>query len=178
MKCPDLRGIRGSFVHYCCYWDLSMPSLIQGLHSIHLYIHVLVFDVVLEVADKTLAALRQARTGHMYPTRKRKIKEEVNSLFKQTKKKGKGNVWKHQFVCLATRDQECIPKKDDLLKAGLGEKVIEFDDLDMDTYSYHETILDAFPKLRDGGGFMFYKCTVSSRALEPLLRLFYHHLRC
>ena len=147
-------------------------SSIQGLHSIHLYIHVLIFDVVLEAADKTLAALRQARTSHMHPTRKRKIKEEVNSLFKQTKKKGKGNVWKHRFVCLATRDQERIPttdvEKDDLLKAGLGEKVIEFDDLDMDTYSYRETILDAFPKLRDGGGFMFYKCTVNSRALEPL----------
>ena len=44
-------------------------------------------------------------------------------------------MWKHRFVCLAYRDQVKIPTtdtdKDELLKAGLGEKVVEFDDLDM-----------------------------------------------
>ena len=68
-------------------------SSFQGLHQ---YIFKCCFLMLCwEAADKTLAALRQARTSHMHPTRKRKIKEEVNSLFKQTKKKGKGNVWKH-----------------------------------------------------------------------------------
>lgn len=122
---------------------------------------------VLEAADKALSALRQARSGI---SKKRKVKEEVNFLFK--KKAKKGTTWKHRFVCLAYRDQYRIPTtdtdKDDLLKAGLGEKVVEFEDLDMDANSYRELILEAYPKLRNAGGFMFLKCAINSRNLEPL----------
>ena len=45
--------------------------------------------VVLETADKAIHALRQARSG---PGKKRKVKDEVNFLFK--KEKGKGTTWK------------------------------------------------------------------------------------
>lgn len=83
------------------------------------------------------------------------------------KKRVKGASWKHRFVCLAYRDQSKLPttdtEKDDLLKAGLGEQIIEFDDLDMDA---NEILLEAYPQLKDAGGFMFFKCAANS--LEPL----------
>ena len=58
--------------------------------------------------------------------------------------------------------------KDDLLKAGLGEKVVEFDDLDMDANDFRKVILNAYPQLKNAGGFTFFKCTVNSRNLEAL----------
>ena len=101
------------------------------------------------------------------------MKDEVSFLF--NKKRSKGSVWKHRFVCLAYRDQVKIPTtdtdKDDLLKAGLGEKLIEFDDLDMDANGFREVILDAYPQLKNAGGFTFFKCAVNSRALEPLSQI-------
>ena len=91
---------------------------------------------MLEATDKAIAALVHA------PKRK-KIKEEVNYLFKKGKEKaegkgkGKGVTWRHRFVCLAYKDQRHIPTTDaekDLLKAGLGEKTIAFENLDMGPY--------------------------------------------
>ena len=94
----------------------------------------------------------------------------MSYLFK--KKRTKGTSWKHRFVCLAARNQDRIPttdaEKDDLLRAGLGEKNVEFDDIDMDTNSYREVVLKAYPQLKNAGGFMFFKCGVNSRTLEPL----------
>ena len=61
---------------------------------------------------------------------KKRIRSEVASAFVSSSKKPKKCVWKHRFVCLAWRDQQKIPTtdtdKDDLLEAGLGEKLIEF----------------------------------------------------
>ena len=48
-------------------------------------------------------------------------------------------------------------EKDTLLEAGLGEKEIEFDDLDID-----------YPRLSEGGGIQFHKCSHNSRKLEQL----------
>ena len=98
------------------------------------------------------------------------MKDEVSFLF--NKKRANGASWKHRFVCLAYRDQSKIPTtdtdKDDLLKAGLGEKMIEFNDLDIDANAFREVLLEAYPQLKDAGGFMFLKCAANSRALEPL----------
>ena len=98
------------------------------------------------------------------------MKDEVSLLF--NKKRVKGASWKHRFVCLAYRDQSKIPttdtEKDDLLKAGRGEQIIEFDDVDMDANAFREVLLEAYPQLKDAGGFMFFKCAANSRALEPL----------
>ena len=48
----------------------------------------------------------------------------------------------HHFVCLAWRDQHKIlttgTKKDDLLEAGLGEKVIKFPSLDASGEEFKE----------------------------------------
>ena len=137
------------------------------IYGLYLYI------TVLEATEKAIAALVEVPN-------KRKIKDEVNYLFKykkgkgtvEGKSKGKGAMWRHRFVCLAYKDQRRIPttdkEKDDLLKAGLGEKVVVFDDLDMGPYSYREKLLQEFPRLEDGGGFILYKCCANSRNLEPL----------
>ena len=115
---------------------------------------VLLIFAVLEAVDKVITALRHARSG---PSKKRKAKDEVNYLFK--KKRTKGTSWKHRFDCLATRGQDHIPttdiETDDLLRAGLGEKNVEFDDIDMDANSYRDVILKAYPQLKNAGGFVF-----------------------
>ena len=78
-------------------------------------------------------------------------------------------------MCLAYRDQYKIPTtdtdKDDLVKAGLGEKVIEFNDIDIDANAFHQVILEAYPQLKNAGGFTFFKCAANSRALEPLSQI-------
>lgn len=85
-------------------------------------------------ADKCLLALKSVkREGHQ----KKKAKEEVSGLFrKKSVKWAPKCIWKHRFVCLAYRDQCKIPtsdvEKDDLFRAGLGEKEVVFDSLQLD----------------------------------------------
>ena len=50
-------------------------------------------------------------------------------------------------------------------------KVIEFDDLDLDAATYKEVICEAYPQLRNCGGFMFFKCTPNTRNLEALSKV-------
>ncbi len=70
--------------------------------------------------------------------------------------------WKHRFVCLAWRDQTKIPttdtEKDELLDAGLREKVIAFPSISISGEQFKETLFSDFPKLRDSGGFELCKC--------------------
>lgn len=104
---------------------------------------------------------------------KRKAKEELSSLFKKRSKANKSSsTWKHKFVCLALSDQQCIPttdsEKDDLLEAGLGEKEIQFDDLNIDADEFRDLIYKHYPKLKEGSGFQFFKCVPNSRTMEPL----------
>lgn len=69
---------------------------------------------------------------------------------------------KHRFVCLALRDQQKIPttdvEKNNLLEAGLGEKVIEFPSLEASGEQFKDLLYSAYPKLRDGGGFELCRC--------------------
>ena len=76
-------------------------------------------------------------------------------------------------ICLY-RDQDKIPSdtdKDDLLKAGLSEKVIEFDVLDIDADDFCQVILEAYPQLKNAGGYTFFKCAPNSLMLEPLSQI-------
>ena len=59
-------------------------------------------------------------------------------------------------------------EKNELVLAGLGEKKISILDVDCETSEFHETLLQAFPKLRDGGGFEMLKCASSTRKLEVI----------
>ena len=85
----------------------------------------------MNAADRALNALRGMRRGVREDSgRKKRIKSEMSSVFSSSSKKAKKCAWKHRFVCLAWRDQQRIPttdtEKDDLLEAGLGEKVVSF----------------------------------------------------
>ena len=63
--------------------------------------------------------------------------------------------------CLARVDQQKIPtldkEKEELFLAGLGEKEIFFNNIDIDSNEFREIILEHFPRLKDGGGFRFLK---------------------
>lgn len=124
---------------------------------------------MLQEANKALNALRGITTSS---NKKRlRAKEETNFLFSKKKSRKAVNTWKHRFVCLPYLDQVRIPTtdtdKDDLLKSGLGEKVIELN-LDLNVNEFKDAIVEAYPKLRDAGGYLFFKCIPNTRNLEPL----------
>ena len=56
-------------------------------------------------------------------------------------------------------------EKDNLFDAGLGEKEIEFEDLNLSAEGFKEIILQSFPQLRDAGGYQMCKCLPNSRRL-------------
>lgn len=101
--------------------------------------------------------------------KRQRLKDEVNKVFKKAKKTC---AWKHRFVCLGYYDQGRIPTtdvdKDELLKAGLGEKVIEFPSLHASGEEFRDLLYSFFPKLKDGGGFELCRCVPNSRNLEVL----------
>ena len=91
----------------------------------------------------------------------------LNHLFNK-----KNQSWKHKFFCLAFCNQQYIPttdyEKDKLLQAGLGEKEILFEDIEIDSIQFKNVLFESFPRLKDGGGFQFYKCIPNTKLLEPL----------
>ena len=101
----------------------------------------------------------------------RHTRKRAGSVFGSYNKKKKG-AWKHNFFCLAYVGQARIPtsesEKDDLFDAGLGEKDVEFEQLDISPDEFKEVIFSVFPKLRAAGGFQLCKCVPNSRKLEPL----------
>ena len=74
-------------------------------------------------------------------------------------------------MCLALCEQDTVPttdkEKDVLLEAGLGEKLV-IENVECSSEECREALYQEFPKLRDGGGFQFFKCRQNSRVLEPL----------
>ena len=105
------------------------------------------------------------------------IRHELMSTLRGSRLKPKRQkcVWKHKFYCLASVDCHTVPmkeyQKDALFTAGLGEKDIEFTDLDASADEFRAKIMEAYPKLRDAGGYQFLKCTANSRTLECLSTL-------
>ena len=81
-------------------------------------------------------------------------------------------VWEHKFFCLAQVGQYRVPtnesEKDKLFDAGLGEKEIEFEDLNISAEEFREIIVQSFPQLHDAGGYQLCKCLSNSWQLEPL----------
>ncbi len=106
--------------------------------------------------------------------KKRKLSAELSSSFSSFKK-SKKVAWRHRFICLAKHNQIKIPTtdsdKDALMEAGLGEKSIEFDYLDIDAEQFKDILYESFPKLCDGGGFQLCRCIPNTRQLEPLTAL-------
>ena len=86
----------------------------------------------------------------------------MSNLFRSKRPKVlKKCAWRHKFFCLAYTVQDKSPTyeadKDELYQAGLGEKEILFEDVNISQEEFHEVIFDHFPRLRDGGGFRFLK---------------------
>ena len=51
--------------------------------------------------------------------------------------------------------------------------MVEFDNLDVNMKQYKDMIFEAYSQLRDGGGFVFLKCTSNTRKLEVLSQVVY-----
>lgn len=143
----------------------------------HFYdVCVIIHKEILKSADKALRALQGMRGGLCLEgtsskgSRKRHTKAECSKLF-STNKKPKV-AWKHRFVCLAYMGEGKRPTsamtKDELLKAGLGEKTIEFPTLDCSAEEFRDLMHENFPKLKNGGGYEFCRCLPNSSDLEPL----------
>ena len=107
---------------------------------------------VVQAADKVLHALKGMRRSLAGDAKRKVVKNELMASF--STKKPKKNPWKHRFVCLVYYDQPKIPttdsEKDELIKAGLGEKCIEFPSLDVDGEEMCDILYSVFPKLIKG----------------------------
>ncbi len=93
---------------------------------------------------------------------RKRVKKEMSQLFRSKKQRlEKRIVWRHKFVCLAYKDQARIPTtdadKEELYQAGLGEKKIAFEELEMSQSGFKELLLMHFPRLEEGGGFQLLK---------------------
>lgn len=128
---------------------------------------------LVKAADRALNALKGMRRGMKGDgDRKKRLKSELSNAFASKSKRPKKIMWKYRFFCLAWRNQQKIPtmdiEKDNLLEAGLGEKVVEFTSLEISGEEFKDILLCEFPKLRDGGGFELCKCAPNSRNLQAL----------
>ena len=139
---------------------------------------------VVGMVEQALGALKQMKAGlnaeKSRDKKKGKVRKEMSALyFSSTNKRKKLEQpqWKHKFMCLAYRDQVKIPttdaEKDELFEAGLGEKEVAFDSVDVGPEEFREVLYQAFPQLRRGGGYQLFKCVANSRTLEPLSRMVY-----
>ena len=106
-------------------------------------------------------------------TSRKRVKKEMSGLFRSKKQKTeKRTAWRHKFVCLAYKDQERIPTvdadKEELYQAGLGEKEVAFETLDISQVEFRNLLLEHFPRLKEGGGFQLLKGLPNSRNMEVL----------
>ena len=125
--------------------------------------------------DAAFSRLENIRERPRFGSEARRVihqtRKQVGSVLVSGNKKKK-STWKHKFYCLAYVGQSRLPtseaEKDDLFEAGLGEKEVEFDQLDISADEFKEVLCEAFPQLRDAGGYQICKCLPNSRKLEPL----------
>lgn len=140
-----------------------------------------------ERCDTALDTLRKVRTTFtntkglkQFQVRKRQLlgtnfsdaflRKKRPKQFSFPEKKNKSS-YTHRFICLNKCNQKTVPldkEKNILLEAGLGEKTITIPDVDIGSEEFRDLLFEEFPKLREGGGFMFAKCRSNSRMLEPL----------
>ena len=124
---------------------------------------------MLDAANETITLLKDARSNKgKGRNTKRGIRNEMASLFNKKAK----IEWKHRFVCLSNPEQQRIPttdnEKDILFKAGLGEKLVEFNNMDATAEEIRDVLYMAFPKLQNAGGFILCKCVANTRNLEAM----------
>ena len=102
------------------------------------------------MAEQALGALKWMKAGLNAEKSRDKMKGKVRKMsalyFSSTNKRKKLEQpqWKHKFMCLAYRDQVKIPttdaEKDELFEAGLGEKEVAFDSVDVGPEEFREVL--------------------------------------
>ena len=56
-----------------------------------------------------------------------------------TAKRGKATIWTQRFFCLSETDDEQVPmKKNDLIRAGLGERLVTIPNIDCSPAEFHQ----------------------------------------
>ena len=106
---------------------------------------------------------------------KKESEEWDGSLFSSKRRKfAKACAWRHKFFCLAYMDQCKSPTseadKEELFRAGLGEKEIAFEDVNISQEEFHDVILENFPCLQGWGGFRLLKgCVIKVHSLIGLI---------
>ncbi|XP_067223162.1 uncharacterized protein [Chanodichthys erythropterus] len=73
----------------------------------------------------------------------------------------------HNFCCLDDKNADLVPSrcaKDRLFSAGLGENRVTFQGCHADPQKFKDVIMEAFPKLRQGGGFELLKISGNTRS--------------
>lgn len=81
-------------------------------------------------------------------------KRKYSKISKPSKKK-RVAVWTHDFICLAMTDQQKAPSafhRSQLITAGLGKKSLSLFEFG-DSTDFHTEVIEAFPKLKDAGGY-------------------------
>lgn len=98
----------------------------------------------------------------------RGVREEQRQLSLFKKKAPPPASWSQRFVCLPSTQAEQVPcrQSDKVLleEAGLGEKVLAVD-MNASPEEFHHMIINAFPKLEEGGGFELLRCKPKSKDL-------------
>lgn len=122
---------------------------------------------VIKSADKAINALNRMRAGMRADNAlsRKQAREEVSRVFNKRARIDKGSenkpAWRHKFVCLAYIDQDKMPltdfDKEELYRAGLGEREIFFESLNISQQQFRDLLMKEFPRLKDGGGFQLLK---------------------
>lgn len=86
-----------------------------------------------------------------------------------TKREKKLTPWSHMFVCLASTEAETVPGDYSLLAAnGLGKKKIQLYEQSNAT-DIHAAIIDAFPQLKNVGGYDLLRTIENSKRLTVVV---------
>ena len=102
----------------------------------------------------------QTRPSPSIPSNRKRARDEVSMLFNIRKKKGVKIVWKHKFVCLASINQEKMRVGKRTTSGWIGEKIIEFENVNISQMEFKSLVIHTYPKLAECGGFHLRKwCT-------------------
>ena len=128
--------------------------------------------------SRALQALRSVRGRLSGDSRREQWSNFAPYSFKAAAgKKGKGKKVRLQsgslkMVCLSgtgdCRVPSSIRAKETLLEAGLGEKKVIVPDVSCSKEDFRSTIVSAFPKLEECGGFELLRCVANTKNLDVI----------
>lgn len=152
-----------------------MCVVITGTSSNHVN-----FNRALDVVRTIRQRFRSDSCGDAFEEHRRNFspycggskKRQVPSSSQSGAKRNKVGQWTGKYMCLSSKDATNVPTtvgvKEMLVEAGLGEKKIEVPDVDCTAQEFHEILFNAYPRLRNGGGFELLRCLPNTRRLEPI----------